>query len=124
MDIERVLIGMTVSSIGGALVLWVLIDKLAWGYLGKKGIGPKPPGVLTIPLGIVERVLYTAAFVLGAPSWIGIWLAVKVAVQWDRWKGAERATYNVFLIGSALSILFGFIGSWIALGGTPVLSSP
>jgi hypothetical protein len=125
MNPVRVLVGLAVSSIAGSLVLWVLIDKLAWGYLKKtQNIEPKPPGVLSIPLGIVERILYTTSFILGAPSWVGIWLVVKVAVQWDRWTGKERATYNVFLIGSALSILFGFIGAWIAIGKLPVLSSP
>lgn len=119
-----VLLGMVVSSLGGALVLWVVIDKLAWWYVVKVGkVKPKPPGPLSIPLGILERVLYVAAFILGMPGWVAVWLGVKAAVQWNRWKGEERVTYNVFLIGNAISILFGFIGACIALGKCPGLSS-
>lgn len=119
-----VLLGIVVSSLGGALVLWVVIDKLAWPYVVKVGkVKPKPPATLSIHLGIIERILYSSAFMLGAPSWVAVWLGVKVAVQWNRWKGEERATYNVFLIGNAISILFGFIGSCIALGKCPGLSS-
>jgi hypothetical protein len=113
---------MLISSIGGALVLWLLIDKIAWGYLARVGgIKPKGKRVLTLPLGILERILYTGVFILGTPSWVAVWLGVKVAVQWDRWKGEDRATYNVFLIGNAMSIIFGFIGAWIALCECPEL---
>lgn len=119
----RVILGMVVSSLGGAIVLLILIDKIAWPYVVKVGkIKPKPPGTLSIPLGIIERILYSSAFMLGAPSWVAVWLGLKVAVQWNRWKGKERATYNIFLIGNAISIVFGFIGSWIAIGMCPVLS--
>jgi len=104
------------------MVLWVLIDRLAWAYLGRHKVRGKPKAVLTLPLGICERVGYTAAFLLGTPTWIGVWLAIKVAAQWERWKGEERATYNVFLIGNLLSIFFGFLGAWIALGQLPKLA--
>ena len=123
MDPSRVAEGLAVSSLGGALVLWLLIDKLAWGYLERQGIERKQK-ILTIPLGIVERILYSMAFILGAPGWVGVWLAIKVAVQWDRWKGENRGTYNVFLMGSALSILIAFLGAWIALGEIPTVTSP
>jgi hypothetical protein len=120
MEIWRIVLGFLVSTFGGAFVLWVLIDKAAWPYLSKKqNIPGKPPGVLTLPLGIVERAIYTVALIIGAPEWIAVWLAMKVAVAWRRWQGEERATYNVFLIGNALSVIFGLIGAWIALGQLP-----
>ena len=122
LETARVLIGFLVSSVAGAMVLWVLIDRLAWAYLGRHKVRGKPKAVLTLPLGICERVGYTAAFLLGTPTWIGVWLAIKVAAQWERWKGEERATYNVFLIGNLLSIFFGFLGAWIALGQLPKLA--
>ena len=121
LDPIRVVIGFLVSALGGAAVLWVLIDKLAWPYLGRDGIPGKPTRTLTLPLGICERVSCTAVFLLGVPAWIGVWLAIKVAAQWQRWTGVERATYNVFLIGNLLSIFFGFIGAWLALGKLPPL---
>jgi hypothetical protein len=118
----RVTLGFIVSTLGGAAVLWLLIDQLAWPYVvkGLDGKG-KSPRSLTLPLGVCERASYTAAILLGAPSWIGVWLAIKVAAQWTRWQGDERATYNVFLIGNILSIIFGFVGAWIALGKVPML---
>ena len=120
MEIWRIGFGFFVSTLGGAFVLWLLIDKAAWSYLSRnQNIRRKPPGTLTLPLGIVERGLYTVAVIIGAPEWIAVWLAVKVAVAWSRWQGEERATYNVFLIGNALSVMFGFIGAWIALGHLP-----
>ena len=123
LDGVRVIVGFLVSMFGGAVVLWLLIDCLAWPYIAKglkNNIG-KPQRVLTLPLGICERASYTAAILLGAPGWIGVWLAIKVAAQWHRWQGEERATYNVFLIGNILSIFFGILGAWIALGRVPNL---
>jgi len=113
----RIIIGFLVSTGGGAVVLWCLIDLLAWPYIAKglKGSG-KPARTLTIPLGICERASYTAAILLGVPTWIGVWLAIKVAAQWNRWQAEERATFNVFLVGNLLSIFFGLLGAWIALG--------
>jgi hypothetical protein len=120
MDIHRIIFGFFVSTFGGAFVLWLLIDKVAWPYIAKKhNIPAKASDVLTLPLGIVERTLYTAALIIGAPEWIAVWLAMKVAVVWSRWQGEERVTYNVFLIGNALSVMFGLIGAWIALGQLP-----
>jgi len=119
-DICRIVFGFFVSTFGGAFVLWLLIDKVAWPYLSKKqNIPGKPIGTLTLSLGIVERILYTTALIIGAPEWIAVWLAMKVAVTWSRWQGKERATYNVFLIGNAISVMFGLIGAWIALGKLP-----
>jgi len=123
LDPIRVLIGFLVSSVGGAIVLWVLVDRAAWPYLAKGGVSGKPKRILTVPLGICERASYTAAILLGAPTWIGVWLAIKVAARWHRWQGEERATYNVFLIGNILSIFFGLVGAWIALGRIPWLGA-
>jgi hypothetical protein len=76
-----------------------------------------------MPLGICERISYTGALLLGVPGWIGVWLAVKVAAQWQRWTGQERATFNVFLIGNLLSIFFSVLGAWIAAGRITSLSN-
>ncbi len=78
-------IGFLVSTVGGAFVLWLLITKLTWGYVSKhhRGDGTKSTGhSLTLPLGIVERGLYTAAILFGFSEWIAVWLALKVAVGW------------------------------------------
>lgn len=120
MDISRIIIGFFVSTVGGAFILWLLIDKIAWPYLGKKhNISIKYSGVLSLPLGIIERASYTAALIIGVPGWVAVWLAMKVAIRWKRFEAARKGTYNLFLIGNALSIMFGLIGAWIALGRLP-----
>lgn len=95
------------------------------GYLIKKeNISGKPGAIFTQPLGIIERFLYTAAIIMGLPEWIPIWLGLKVAVSWKRWQDEkQRGTYNIFLIGSALSLIFGFLGVWIALGRLPTFKT-
>jgi len=81
-------------------------------------------------VGITESVMYPIAFFLGKPDFIGVWLAVKVAGQWVRWKGDAgqsrkstspsgvenlnegRRRFNGFLVGNALSIILGAITWW------------
>ena len=123
MNVFSLVTGYLVSSLGGALLLWLLIDRLAWGYLAKHGIPKKEAGILTLPMGIVERSLYTTAILLNQPGFIAIWLALKVASQWTRWQDKERGTYNVFLIGNGLSLMIAFTGAWIALGSIPLMGS-
>lgn len=120
--IWRAVFGFFVSTIGGTIVLWLLIDKAAWPYISKKhDIQGKVPGSLTLPLGIVERTSYTAALILGAPEWIAVWLAMKVAVGWRAQQERKSPSDNLYLIGNALSIMFGLIGACIALGQLPSL---
>lgn len=75
-------------------------------------------------IGWLERFLYTATILAGFPEFIAIWLALKVAGQWERWKidvGAStgqdphraRATYAVYLLGNGLSVLYGGLGSMV-----------
>ncbi len=87
----------------------------------RRAIQGKVPGSLTLPLGIVERASYTAAFILGTPEWIAVWLAMKVAVGWSAAQERKSPSDNLYLIGNALSIMFGLIGAWIALGQLPSL---
>lgn len=117
----EIIIGYLISTLGGAFVLWLSIDKLAWSYLAKKGIPEKGPGILTLPMGILERLMYTTVFLIDQPAFVAVWLALKVAAQWNRWEGKERGTYNVFLMGSALSLIMGYLGAWVALGCVPLL---
>jgi hypothetical protein len=121
MGILHVIVGYVVSTLGGALLLWLLIDKMAWGYLGRKGIPGKTLGILTLPMGILERLMYTTIFIIDQPAFVAVWLALKVASQWKRWEDKERVTYNIFLMGSALSLIIAFLGAWIALGHVPLL---
>ena len=82
-------------------------------------------------VGISESVMYPMALFLGKPEFIGVWLAIKVASQWVRWKGDAgqfpasgesdieklnegRRRFNGFLVGSSLSIMSG-TATWGAL---------
>jgi len=123
MRIVPLMIGYAISTSGGALVLWLLIDKMAWGYLVKKGIPGKSPGSLTWLVGIVERLMYTTVFIVNQPAFVAVWLALKVASQWKRWEDKERPTYDVFLIGNALSLIIAYLGAWVAMGDVPLLES-
>lgn len=81
-------------------------------------------------IGILERIIYTSAIVFGQLILIGIWLTFKAIGQWgdvefsnrnnsrnnDRnnaLQGATRMRANNFLIGTALSLLFGIFGGII-----------
>lgn len=129
LSICRVLIGFAVSAIGG-LVIGPIVNRM-WHFIsdkqGKDKDGNeiklpseflKPRGALSVPLGAVERTLYTAAIIVCATQVIGLWFVLKVAAKWKNltnYRGAD----NIWLIGNALSLLFGFIGAWIALGHIP-----
>ena len=70
-------------------------------------------------VGFVERALFVATLQMGRGELIGIWLVLKVAGQWKRWTEGEkvgdktidgRSAFNIFLIGSGLSIAYAFVG--------------
>lgn len=60
-------------------------------------------------VGLIERILYVASLQSGAPEFIGIWLALKVAGGWKRWS-ERRKIFQVFLIGSGFSVLYSVVG--------------
>lgn len=120
LEIWRYILGYFISIFGGALFLWIVIDKIAWTYLTKYGSKSKLHEKTTLYLGIIERLIYTSVFIIDQPAFIAIWLALKVASQWKRWQD-EPGTYNVFLIGNALSLIIAFIGAWIALDHVPLM---
>ncbi len=111
MNTESVIMGFLFSTVVSTMIMHCVIDCLGWRYLEKD----KDPKSLTLPLGIFERILYTTGFLIGTPNIIGVWLALKVAVHWRVWTlENQRSTYNLFLIGSALSLLLSYIGASIA----------
>src|SRR5438477_6140715 len=110
-------IGFLVSVVVGQLALWLLIEKILWPRIcAAHNLPAKRTGSLTWLLGMTERFLYTGALIIGAPQWIGIWLAMKVAIGWRTAQKRESPSDNLWLIGTALSVVFGFCGAWIALG--------
>ena len=125
--ILRVLGGFAVSMIGGHIIVWPLVEKFLWPRVNKgyraAGTLFRPDGI-TCLTGLVERGLYTAALMAGAYQWIGVWLGIKVIARWQNnspeKKGFEHG-YDVWLIGSGISLLCAFIGAWIAKGQMPTL---
>lgn len=130
LDWQRFLKGISISAFGGAFFLYFVMGWLRGLFPNKLVIYEgrqiyefkfAPPKCLTVWTGILERFLFTISILVGAPALIGIWFGLKVATVWKIWDKVERRieTAYIFIIGNALSILFGFIGAWIAIGKFP-----
>jgi hypothetical protein len=113
----RIILGFAVSIFGGHLVISTIVEKRLW----PKTKPDYEPGGIKRWTGMLERTLYTGALMWGAPQWVAVWLATKAIVRWQRPRKPPEPplAYDIWLIGSGLSILFGFIGAWIALGKLP-----
>lgn len=117
----RVTIGFVVSIFVGHAVIWILVEKLLWPHIKK---GYTSEGGITWLTGMVERGLYTLALLAGMPLWIGLWLGVKVTARFQN-PDPDRETigsYDIWLIGSGLSVFFGFLGALIPLGWTALVA--
>ena len=55
-------------------------------------------------LGILERGMCVAAWFLGYPQFIGIWLSIKTVGSWGRWRDEAEGRFSNFLFLTALSI--------------------
>jgi hypothetical protein len=91
-----------------------------------------PPALV----GVCENVMYPMALFFGKPEFIGLWLAIKAAGQWNRWYpnpiqrrnsylneelvNEGRRKYTAFLVGNALSI----IAACITWGALKMYASP
>ena len=128
MNVLRVLAGFAFSVAVGHFFLWWLIEKTLWPYV-KKNHPPDPnhhKSRLSWLVGIVERTIYTSAFLLpgGGIQLIAGFLALKVASRWHTMSG-PRSTVdsdNIWIIGTCISVAFGLGGAWIALGHVPALA--
>lgn len=129
MNVWRLLAGYAFSVGVGHLVLWLLIEKTLWPYVSK--YHPPDPNHhksrLSWLVGVVERTVYTGAFLLPGSgiTLVAGFLALKVASRWHSSSG-PRSTVdsdNIWMIGTCLSVLFGLTGAWIALGHMPALAN-
>jgi len=119
----------------GAVVSHVLVYEClqaARRFSNVTGAENLPNATGPVLVGLLEHALYVLALLAGRPEFIGVWLAVKVAGQWIRWRGPEtsiraeplsgeiskhiresqdrgRRTFNLFLFGSGLSVLLAFV---------------
>jgi hypothetical protein len=64
-------------------------------------------------VGIIERILYTSAILVGQPGFIGVWIVLKAVGEWRKPQedtSSRVGVSNAFMInqiGTALSILVG-----------------
>lgn len=101
---------LAVLSVGG----WALVGALLWGI--RLHVTKRRPencwGRLDFWIGSIERTIATAMFVWGIaylPAFIGAWVALKLAANWQRIK-SERAEVRsgtlIVLIGNVFSFAF------------------
>ena len=97
------------------------IVKLMWSILrietGNRNLKSRTWQAKTI--GTIDRILFLLSFLLETPEFIGLWLGIKTVSQYKRWSDNEpgRATFNIFLTGNGLSILYAVAGyGFIYLG--------
>jgi hypothetical protein len=120
-----------IATIGGHPVTWPLVEKYLWPTVRKdyKAAGTlfHPKG-LTWLTGMVERALYMTAVYFDGVQWIGVWLGIKVIARWQseeqkarKGEYSEQAGYEVWLIGSGISLACAFTGAWAAKGQAPNL---
>ena len=120
----RFTLGLVFSVVGGQIVLWPLIEKCLYGHRAAKKFefNLEKKSRLSWLVGMIERLLYTGALVFGVKEWIGVWLAIKIAARWQS-KGEKETekqdSDNIWLIGTGLSVLFGWVGACIALWHRP-----
>jgi hypothetical protein len=125
LDVMAYIFGYAYSILIGHYVASHVLDCYYQGYEEGRAVEKWRSGVV----GLVERALYTSAFLMSAPEFIAIWLAFKVAGQWERWKAdwgskarqdelkkkqrkdTARAMYSGYLVGNALSIAYGTVGA-------------
>ncbi len=129
MNVWRMVAGFGFSVLVGHIILWSLIEKTLWPYV-RRHHPPDPShqkARLSWLVGLLERAIYTGALMVPGSGiqLIAGFLAVKVAARWHGSSG-PRATVdsdNIWIIGTWMSVLFGALGAWIALGHVPALAN-
>lgn len=106
-------------------MLWLVLPKWLVPHIAKiHGFDEKELSRLPWLVGIIERFVCTGALLVGGShGWqiIGAWIAMKVAARWQKPKAdlQLKDSDNLWLIGTTISLLFGILGAWIALGRIP-----
>jgi len=116
-------IGLFYSVVFGHVGTWLVVKKL-WKPFQKSGKSLRPHPYTPIIVGLIERTLFFFSILFSYEEFIAVWLALKVAGQWKRWedgftldtddlemKNSGRVLYNIFLIGSGLSLGFAVMGA-------------
>lgn len=107
----------------GAFVTNMLVE---WAWKNVKDPVDRPERhhrPITFMLGLVEIFLYLVALLVRVPEFVVVWLLVKTA---GRWQGVAtqpsgRTVWNIFLIGSGLTLIFALLGwiAWVMIAHNP-----
>jgi hypothetical protein len=121
------------ALIVGAILTHITVDFM-WDLVKHEVALEEPSTILSSPgiltrykwqgdmLGVCERGLYLASLQMGHPEFIAVWLGIKTVATSRRWTDEPRlrgrAIYNIFLIGTALSLAYAAVGAvmtyWLA----------
>lgn len=113
-----ILVGFAYALLVGHFVTRLVIDA-AWGRTKKSDEARRDRTVHPAMVGYIERAIVAGAVMAGRPELAAGWFVIKAAAVWKEWTN-DRDVFNVFVIGTGLSALFGSIGGLLALAiGTP-----
>jgi hypothetical protein len=128
-----VVVGIPITYAWSELLFWLLeryVPRTAKEVETGEVAGRQCIWWIAIMVGIFERALITtlvAYDVSGGGSFIAAWVAMKMALGWQRWgSGTQYARAAAFmaLLGNAMSILWGLFGGILCKMAAPLLSGP
>ena len=100
--------GLLISVGLGNLITGIVLKSL------RKRIDSSNPasetGKFTPILGALEALTYTITWVQGFPTFIVVWLAIKMAGRW-KVDETQKGGINIFLIGNLLNVIFSVLGA-------------
>jgi|CXWL01.1.fsa_nt_gi hypothetical protein len=96
------IVGYIISLLGGYLIINPIVIKLWKQYIPSR----LQHGNLSAVVGVLDRFLFTTAFLMGRAEFIAIWLAFKLAGEWNPGKTElDRALHFIYLIGNGISVI-------------------
>ena len=102
-----------------SILVGLLIELVTVAMCG----GEEGKGWRTRIQGSVEQVLYTSSILNDQSTFIAVWLGVKTAAHWHRWKLKQDESelfdkyLSPYLVGNALSVIVGVTGAQIVRWG-------
>jgi len=126
LDLLHYSIGYLYSIVAGHfLISW--FSKTAWSVLegNSESDKDKQQRWATALAGTIDRIIYTSSLLFAAKEFIAVWLAFKIASQWNKWDDEKephkaRAFFHLFVIGTGFSLMYGVIGGllveWLQQG--------
>jgi hypothetical protein len=67
-------------------------------------------------LGVIEVAGFSVLMAMGEYKYVGSWVALKTVAVYFRWQ-SDRVVFNVYLIGTALTVLSGWLLSGLVRVG-------